>query len=204
MSRLGTAADVLGAGLLVAGAIGVARQRRERRRVARGELAPVTSATLAVPSSRQGPLARAVSTWTPGAPPTAVTRALAYLWAAPATAVGALIATSTGGHWGWDREHGCVVVEGATGGSAWLLARMGISANAIGHVVVSRRSPTPPLLLAHEAAHVRQVERLGPLLLPLYVYWWARHGYRDNPLEQGARAAARRWADARDGATARS
>lgn len=192
MSRLGTATEVVGLGLLAAGAIGIVRQGRERQRVLRGDLAPVTSATAAVPRSRQGPLARAVATWTPDPPSTPLTRALSYLWAAPATAVGALIAASTGGHARWDREHGCLVVEGATGGSGRLLAQMGVSANAIGHVVVSRRSPAPPLLLAHEAAHVRQVERLGPLLLPLYVYWWARYGYRDNPLEQGARAAVRR------------
>ena len=38
--------------------------------------------------------------------------------------------------------------------------------------------------------HVRQAERLGPLLPLLYAWFSARYGYRENPLERGARAGA--------------
>ncbi|MEX0705789.1 MAG: hypothetical protein WD041_04155, partial [Nitriliruptoraceae bacterium] len=47
-------------------------------------------------------------------------------------------------------------------------------------------------LLAHEAVHVRQFERLGPLMVPVYLWLAARHGYRDHPLERAARLGARR------------
>lgn len=194
MSRLGTTAEIAGAGLLAAGLVGVLRQRQERQRVADGRLAPVTSATFTVPATRQGPLARRASTWEPQRPTTGAGRVAAAVWAAPNSLVGALVAATTGGRPRWDEEHGCIVVEGGSRGSVRLLRAMGLSANAIGHVVVSRFPTTPPNLLAHEAAHVRQAERLGPLLLPAYLWWLARYGYRDHPLERGARAAARGWA----------
>jgi hypothetical protein len=183
--------------LLVAGVVGAVRRTRERAAVERGTAAPVGPATRIVPSSGQGRLARRVGNWAPRRPATAGGRVAAYLWASPATLVGAVVAVTTGGTARWDHEHGCAVVEGGGRGSAALLRALGFSANAIGHVVVSTRDRTSPVLLAHEAGHVRQAERLGPLLLPLYVWWWARYGYRDHPLERSAREAARRWMDTR-------
>ena len=179
--------------LLTAGAIGAVRRSRELAAVRRGEAAPVGPTTHVVASPSQGSVARRAGSWTPQRPVTRSGRLLAYLWASPATFVGLLVGVLTGGRPRWDDEHGCVVIEGARGGPARLLRAAGFTANAIGHVVVSTKAETPAALLAHEAGHVRQAERLGPLLLPLYVLWWARYGYRHHPLERGARASARRW-----------
>ena len=39
----------------------------------------------------------------------------------------------------------------------------------------------------HELVHIAQIERLGPLgFSSLYLFYLARCGYRDNPLEQEA------------------
>jgi hypothetical protein len=91
----------------------------------------------------------------------------------------------------WDPTHGCLVVAGVRGPSGAALAAVGADANTIGQTVLSRRPDPSPVLLAHESAHVRQTERLGPFLLPVYVWLAARHGYRDHPLERAAREAAR-------------
>jgi hypothetical protein len=77
------------------------------------------------------------------------------------------------------------------GPSGWILARLGLQANTIGHVVLVRTPTASSTLLDHEAIHVRQGERLGPLLPLLYAGLSATHGYRDNPLEQAARLGAR-------------
>lgn len=43
-------------------------------------------------------------------------------------------------------------------------------------------------LLLHEWAHVQQIRRLGALrFYALYLWYSARHGYRDNPFEVEAR-----------------
>ncbi|HEX5817824.1 MAG TPA: DUF4157 domain-containing protein [Gemmatimonadales bacterium] len=56
-----------------------------------------------------------------------------------------------------------------------------------------------PGLLAHEAAHVAQFERLGwHGMMTAYGALWLEHGYRAHPLEREARDAERaalaRWA----------
>lgn len=181
---------------LAAGVVGAVRQRREGGRVRAGELSRAGAAAVVLPTTAEGPLARRLATWTPSAPTSSLGRAAATAWASPLTAVGLLLAATTGGRRRWDEEHGCLVVEGAGGGSARLLRVVGAGANAMGHVVVSTYERTPPVVLAHEAGHVRQAERLGPLLFPIYLWSAARYGYRDNPIERGARAAARRWLDA--------
>jgi hypothetical protein len=68
--------------------------------------------------------------------------------------------------------------------------------------VLCRTSQPSAALLDHEALHVRQAERLGPLLFPVYVWLNAVYGYRDHPLERGARLGARRRATGRSGLTA--
>ena len=83
------------------------------------------------------------------------------------------------------------MVRGAGGPSRVALSAVGASANTVGLVVLSPGAAPDPVLLAHEAVHARQAERLGPLLLPLYVALSARFGYRDNPLERAARLGAR-------------
>ncbi|MBW3619343.1 MAG: hypothetical protein KY461_03800 [Actinobacteria bacterium] len=193
-SRVAAVAWAAVAATLVAGVVGALRQRSEKRRTRSGELPRAGAAAVIVPASAEGPLARRLATWTPTAPTSTLGRVAATAWASPLTAVGLLLAATTGGRPRWDAEHGCLVVEGARTGSARLLRIVGAGANAMGHVVVSTYERTPPVVLAHEAGHVRQAERLGPLLFPIYVWSSARYGYRDNPIERGARAAARRWA----------
>lgn len=191
------------AATLAAGVVGALRQRAERDRVRRGAMPIAGAAARTLPPADEGPLARRLAVWTPAAPRTRVGRVAAATWAAPLTLVGLALAATTGGRPRWDGEHACLVVEGARGGSSRFLDAVGAGANAIGHVVVSTYDRIPPLVLAHEAGHVRQAERLGPLLFPIYLWSSARYGYRDNPIERGARAAARRWLDTSPGAATR-
>lgn len=185
--RLGIAAT------LVAGLVGAYRQRREAQAVRRGERPPAGVATLTVPPPNEGRLAAAIAAWVPERPRTMAGQVVAGAWAAPLSLVGLVFGSTSGARPRWVPEHGCLIFEGARGGSAVLLRTVGAGANAIGHVVVSRYERTPPLVLAHEAGHVRQAERLGVLLFPVYLWGSARYGYRDNPIERSARAAARRW-----------
>jgi hypothetical protein len=116
----------------------------------------------------------------------------AAVWAAPLTSIGFLMALAAGRRPRWSDEHRCWVVEGVRGPSGVALRTVGADANAIGQVVLSRSTISSRALLAHEAVHVRQAERLGPLLFPAYLWLAARYGYRDHPLERAARLGARR------------
>ena len=138
-----------------------------------------------------------MSTWVPGRPHSAAGRAAAAIWSGPLTLLGLALGRLGGGRARWDTEHGCWVVEGGTGASVRFLRRFGFAAHALGQAVISRHQPTPAALLAHEAAHCRQAERLGPLLVPLYLWYLVRRGYRDNPFERAARHAASRGSDDR-------
>lgn len=127
-------------------------------------------------------------------------RALAYGWASPTTAVGLVLvaaALATGAR--------AAVVDGvveAHGGlldpllRRWVPLRGGASAMTLGHVVVGRNSQALARTRAHERAHVRQVERWGPLFIPAYVVaslavaLRGGHYYRDNRFERDAVAAA--------------
>lgn len=180
--------------VLAAGAVGLVRQRREAAAVARGELPRASPDDVPVPLD---PLGQRVSAWLPERPRTRAGRAAATVWAAPASLVGLAVGTLGRGRPTWNREFGCLVFEGTRGLPARLLRAVGAGANAIGQVVISTYDETSPRLLAHEALHVRQAERLGPALLPLYVLFGARYGYRHNPIERAAREAARRWTPAR-------
>jgi hypothetical protein len=117
-----------------------------------------------------------------------------YLWAAPTTAVGllvALLALATGGR--ARRMQG--VVECWGGAPRRLLARRPFRASALtlGHVVVGESDRALDRCRAHELVHVRQAERWGPLFIPAYLAagLWARlrgrHPYHDNPFEIEAR-----------------
>ncbi len=181
----GAATGVL-AGIAVAG---VARRRLELWRTRRGTLAPLGPATHTLPATESG-LARRLSTWQPEVPRTAAGRAASAAWAAPLTVVGALLTASGRGRLTWDADRACWIGTGIGGPSGILLKAVGMAANTMGHVVVCRREHPGEELLDHEAVHVRQAERLGPLLVPLYVLLSARHGYRENPLERAARRGA--------------
>jgi hypothetical protein len=118
-------------------------------------------------------------------------RALRYLWAAPATLLGLValvpalpLRARVGVHSG--------AIE-ASGGA--LLARLrwfGIEAITLGHVILARDAGVLARWRAHEQVHVRQYERFGVLLIPLYLassaWLWlrGRHAYRDNPFERAA------------------
>lgn len=170
-------------------ATGAARRLHEVRRSRRGSTAPLGPATRTV-AGRQGPLAARLDTWHPAPPRTRFGRAVTGAWAGPMTTVGGLLAAAGGARATWDAPRGCWVATGVGGPSGVLLRALGLHANAIGQVVVVRTPTASPALLDHEVVHVRQAERLGPLLPVLYAWFSARYGYRENPLERGARHGA--------------
>ena len=179
---------------LVAGVVAVVRQRAEAKAAERGDQPRAGTVVDADPRTPYGPLARRLATWVPPRPRTTLGRVAGALWAAPLTLVGLVFAAVSGASPRWDPTSGCLVTRGVRGPSRVALRSVGAHANAIGHVVLSWREEPSAALLAHEAVHVRQAERLGPLLFVLYVWLGARYGYRDHPLERAARLGARQIA----------
>jgi hypothetical protein len=175
-----------------AGLVGIARHRRERARVRAGLEPPLSNDAVRPPPRGEGALSRRLATWVPGRPRTPTGRVLAAAWAAPATSLGLVAAVSTGGRWWWDDAVGAVIVAGGEHGMNVLQARLGFAANTLGHVIICRQQDPSAALLAHEAVHVRQTERFGALLLPVYLWLMARWGYRDHPIERAARLGAAR------------
>ena len=176
---------------LVAGAIGVLRQRSEAGRVRRGELASDGPDGARPPTQPHPPLAALAAAWVPAAPRTLAGQLAATAWAAPLTTVGLGVALLSGARPRWDATRRCLVATGVGGPSGAALRLVGAVANTVGQVVLCRDAWPSDALLDHEAVHVRQAERLGPLLVPAYLWWNALHGYRDNPLEHAARRGAR-------------
>jgi hypothetical protein len=187
--RLGS---TLLATFLAAGAVAIVRQRWEAQAVRRGTLPRASAAAALVPRRPPPSWAEQLAGWVPARPGTPLGRVVATVWAAPMTAVGFVLAGLAGARPRWDAELGCFVARGVGGPSRVALRTVGASANTVGMVVLSPGLHPDPVLLAHEAVHARQAERLGPLLLPAYVVLSARFGYRDNPLERAARLGARR------------
>ncbi len=127
---------------------------------------------------------------------------LAYLWAAPASLVGLLLAATLIAGRGRMRWHGGVL-EVAGGVPGWLLSRHlpgsgPVAAITFGHVVLARSSAALDDTRRHERVHVAQYERWGVLFLvayPLASLWaWVqhRHPYLDNVFEVEARAGRRK------------
>jgi len=85
---------------------------------------------------------------------------------------------------------GCFLYVSDRGLAHRVLTLRGYVAITFGHVIVFSREPTPELW-RHELEHVKQYERYGLAFLPLYLWYYARHGYADHPFEREARAAAR-------------
>jgi hypothetical protein len=189
---IGRLLSLAGTATLGAGLVGVLRQRAETRAIRRGTLQRATAASEVAPVARYGPLATRLSAWVPAPPVTTSGRVATSLWASPLTAVGMVLAVLSGSEPRWDPDLRCFVTRGVRGPSAFALRTVGADANAIGQVVLARGGEPQPTLLAHEAVHVRQAERLGPMLFVLYVWLAARYGYRDHPLERAARLGARR------------
>lgn len=167
----------------LAGLVGVLRQRRELARPPGGAAGPDPVAAL-----------ERLARWVPQRPRTLLGRTLAATWASPLTVVGLAVAVASGARPRWDDARGCLVAVGTRGASRRALTFVGADANAVGQVVLARSAGPSPTLLAHEAVHVRQAERLGPLLVPCYAVLGALRGYRAHPLERAARLGAARAA----------
>lgn len=131
----------------------------------------------------------ALANWVPSQPRRKATRAVAYAWAAPMTAVGVVLGLSTGVR--PRRTDGVLLFAGARGPARLLLGVQGYDAITFGHTVIALAEPSPSLL-AHELVHVRQAERLGALFAPAYGLLWLVYGYGRHPLERAARLGGRR------------
>jgi hypothetical protein len=131
----------------------------------------------------------ALARWEPGELRTTAGRVAGYAWAAPLTLVGLVVGAAADVR-PLARE-GVVVFERAAGLTGKALASRSFSATTLGHVVVARGRLTPARF-AHELVHVRQAERLGPLLGPIYLGLLALYGYARHPMERAARHAGRR------------
>ena len=122
---------------------------------------------------------------------------LAYLWAAPASALGLLFALlALRGGWIAIRDgvlevHGPLVQWALT---HLTLVRGGVAAITFGHVVLGRDGDALECSRTHERVHVAQYERWGLFFPPAYVAasLWAwfrgRDFYLDNCFEREARA----------------
>ncbi len=190
--RASRVAGLLWTATLVAGAVGVVRQRAEAQRVRRGEIAPDGPEGDRPPTVPHGAVAASIAGWVPAPPRTLMGQLAATVWSAPLTLVGLAAATLSGARPRWDPSRRCLVATGVGGPSGVALRIVGAGANTIGQVVICTGAAPSEALLDHEAVHVRQGERLGPLLVPAYLWLNALHGYRDNPLEHAARRGARR------------
>ncbi len=169
-SRPGSAAASVVMAALAAGLL-AARQRTVRAR------------------ARPGTLASRLACWEPHVLDRPSTQAAAYAWAAPISLAGMLAGAAAGvrPHW----RSGVLVFAGARGLTGWVLRSRGFAAGALGHVVIAAQEPSEQLL-RHELVHVRQAERLGVLMAPVYLGLLAVYGYRAHPLEVAAyRIAAR-------------
>ena len=119
-------------------------------------------------------------------------RWIGYVWAFPVTAVGlclALVAVVSGGT--LHLRDGVVEVAGGLVGFLLRGNRRlrGGAAMCLGHVILARDAECLERSRSHELYHVRQFERWGPLLLPVYwllAFWlWCRgyDPYLDHPFE---------------------
>lgn len=121
-------------------------------------------------------------------------RLLHYLWVAPVTLLALLfvpIAWCTGGKANIVR--GVVEIQG--GLIAWLLRRALLkpaAAMTLGHVILGRDQSCLDHSREHEHVHVRQFERWGIFMIPVYfllsmiLYVRGFDPYFDNPFEREA------------------
>jgi hypothetical protein len=125
-----------------------------------------------------------------------------YVWAAPASAVGLLLAGVACASGATARiADGVVEVAVADAGAApdGTGFSLGWVAITFGHVVLGRSHAVLAKYRAHEHEHVRQYERWGVLFFFLYVgssaALWLRGArpYWDNRFERQARAAQDRF-----------
>jgi hypothetical protein len=119
-------------------------------------------------------------------------RGALLLWASPYTLIGVAV-----GLVGLMSDGKVQVRRGAVefygGFVQWALRRLPTgpttAAMTLGHCILGQTADSLDFARDHEHVHVRQFERWGPLMGPLYlgasVYVWIRGGlaYRDNPFE---------------------
>ena len=123
---------------------------------------------------------------------------LRYAWAAPATAVGLVLAAAA-----WSLGATARVSSGVLEVAGGRLARLGASPGGVrvlaitfGHVVLGLDHGLLAEWREHEHAHVRQYERWGLLFFPLYLGSSAaqlvrgHHPYLQNAFELEASALA--------------
>jgi hypothetical protein len=131
--------------------------------------------------------------------------AFKYVWALPASAIGAIVAVSALLFGARVRARSGVLEVSLRARSARvtkMVNYMPFSAITFGHVVVALSEAEQDALRVHERAHVDQYELWGPLFLLAYPaesliqLLLGRHPYRDNRFEVSARAAARRAGEA--------
>lgn len=122
---------------------------------------------------------------------------LRYIWAAPLSILGLLVAYVGGAR--YTTKKGALLFVARTGWPlAWFFRTFGVLAFTWGWVVVFRdhKALGNGRTLRHEMEHVRQACAWGPLFPAAYILagaWAAAHGghwYRDNVFEVQARAAA--------------
>lgn len=128
-------------------------------------------------------------------------RALGCAWALPCTLLGLAIALpllAAGGRLRRAGGHLELALHAGELPAGSRLHRWPFAALTLGHLVLGTSEGALRRLRTHEAAHVRQYERWGPLFLLAYpaAGLWAglrgRHPYLDNRFERQARAAAER------------
>jgi hypothetical protein len=131
-------------------------------------------------------------------------RVLGYLWASPVTGIGLLFVPLA-----WTADGGVSVVCGVIEVHGRLIAallRRGLpilgpaAAMTLGHVILGRDRSCLDHSRRHEHVHVRQYERWGVLLVPVYLiascilYMQGQDPYLDNPFEREAFGQDRRAA----------
>ena len=119
-----------------------------------------------------------------------------YLWAFPATLLGLIfipLALLSGGR--VSLVAGAIEIQG---GIVRFFLRRGLlwfgpaAAMTLGHVILGRDQDCLDKSRSHEHVHVRQYERWGPLMLPLYLiagavlFFRGMDPYLDNPFEREA------------------
>jgi hypothetical protein len=107
-----------------------------------------------------------------------------FLWSLPVTIIGLPLALLSFPSFGL--RGGVLLCIGNRGFARLFLAKRGYAAMTLGHVLIAIRPPSNHLW-QHEREHTRQAQRLGIFFLPLYLYYLARRGYRQNPFEIAAR-----------------
>jgi hypothetical protein len=115
---------------------------------------------------------------------------LLLIWAAPASALGLVLALAALASGGGLRRRGRVLeIYGGLANRFLESCPGGPMAMTLGHTVVGRTPAALDLTRQHEWVHVRQYERWGPLFIPAYLLsslwlWLAgRDPYHDNPFE---------------------